>query len=79
MPTSTPVSPTPPPANAGTPTQASMPTLGSILGTAAGVAAAGAFHLDPTGLYGGALVSAIVGLFTAAFHWFSTKLNIPLS
>jgi len=75
----TPSAPLPPPSPQGNAATASLPTLGSILGTAAGVAAAGALHMDPTGIYGGAVVSAIVGLFTAGFHWISSKLNVPLA
>lgn len=71
--------PTPPtPAPSGNAVTASMPTLGSLIGSAGGAAAVGALHVaDP--VLGGALVSLITALSTALFHFLGSKIGINLS
>lgn len=70
--------PTPTNGNGRVRTGAAMPSLGALLGTAAGLAATNALHLDPTDPEGGgALVSTVSLVVTGLFHWLGLKLKMP--
>lgn len=74
--------PAQPPASSSAPslttTQASMPTLGAVIGSALGAYVSSKLGLsDP--LSGHAIVVVTTGLATALFHWVGTKLGgLPL-
>jgi hypothetical protein len=53
------------------------PTIGAIIGGAAGVVAATKLGLDPAQPGGMAVVSSISGLLAALFHWLGAKTGIP--
>jgi hypothetical protein len=54
------------------------PTIGSLVGGAAGLAVVGKLGLNPLDPYsGGSILVAITTLFTAAFHWLGKKTGIP--
>jgi hypothetical protein len=58
-----------------TTTQATLPTLGSILGSALGTIVA-AKIAPGDALFGPAIISAVTGLFTGLFHLIGTKLGL---
>lgn len=53
------------------------PTIGAIIGGAAGVVAATKLGLNPTDASGMAIVSTVSGLLAALFHWLGAKTGIP--
>lgn len=52
------------------------PTIGAILGGAAGVVAATKLGLNPTDPGGMAVVSTVSGILAALFHWLGAKTGI---
>jgi len=63
-----------PPAPSGTNV---APTLGGMLGSAAGLIVAGKLGLNPLDPVGGSLVASIAAGVTAVFHWLGKKTGIP--
>ena len=53
------------------------PTIGAIVGGAAGVVAASKLGLNPTDPLGMTVVSSVSGLLAALFHWLGAKTGIP--
>ena len=53
------------------------PTVGAIVGSAAGVIVSSKLGVDPTDPAGVAIVSSVTGLLTALFHWLGSKTGIP--
>jgi hypothetical protein len=53
------------------------PTIGSLLGTAAGLVAASKLGMNPFDAVGGSFVASIAAAITAGFHWLGKKTHIP--
>jgi uncharacterized membrane-anchored protein len=66
---------TPPPAPV-TATQASLPTVGSLVGSALGSVLADQLGLDAVNA--ASVIAGCTALMTAAFHWIGSKLGAPL-
>lgn len=67
---------TAPPTTPLTPTQASLPTIGSILGSVLGSTVVDKFGLDPVSA--ASVIAGLTALGTALFHWIGSKLGVPL-
>jgi hypothetical protein len=66
----------PPPLPPGNLVTKTMPTLGSVIGSASGAAIAAAFKIsDP--LTVATLVTCTTALVTALFHWAGNKFGLP--
>jgi hypothetical protein len=65
--------PAKPPASLATTT---LPTVGSLVGSASGAAIAALFKVtDPMSV--ALIVTAVTGVVTALFHWVGVKLDVP--
>lgn len=53
------------------------PTLGSLVGSVAGVVVATKLGLDPASPGGVGTVSGITAAITALFHWIGSKIGVP--
>jgi hypothetical protein len=71
----TPVMNSPPPTPL-TPTQASLPTIGAVLGSGLGSVLVDKLGLDPVAA--GSVIAGCTALATALFHWIGSKLGVPL-
>lgn len=69
--------PTPPPPASSNLAQNTMPTLGSIVGSASGATLASALHVtDPVAV--GSIVTGVTALVTALFHFLGAKFGVRL-
>jgi hypothetical protein len=53
------------------------PTVGSLVGSAAGLAVASKLGFNPFDPAGGSIVAAIAAIITAGFHWLGKRTGLP--